>query len=258
MVVILGIVGVTGFLAPGFFLSGDEDQRAVAGGTERIAPTKRPQTSPGERLVFRIAEGLNRKDTAALKKVACPKRRSTVDRTIDIVPEIRSATLFRILKHNDHFVVASMRLSTAQDRTVLKVHVEEQGGTVCWDAVTFEGPSPLKPPQPSKTSEPDERWQGGVPPAADQFMKRVVRKINDRDQSVLRLECPSIIGGGLAKLLDDDAKLTLGQVTQASPAHATRLVRGTLGGKPADGALMVSRLSVNGKTWWCVFHLFFD
>lgn len=268
--VLLGVLGVTGFVAPGFFLSGDEGDEAGdsgGGGPVAVTTTSTPeQKSPAVVLIERIVADLNSQDGQALKYAMCSHRPPTVERTIAVVPQVRSAELREIREHGRAGAEASVELSTRQGQTVLEVVVGEfLGDRMCWVSAEFDGPT-IEPPEPSRTrtAKPDRTTakppppSRGTPHAADRVMKELVKKINSGDRGARELGC---IPGAQRKIIaavDDGAKLTLGERVDSDPNHASRLLQGSLGGKAANGRVTVGRLSTSGETRWCVSELVFN
>lgn len=162
--VLLGVLGVTGFVAPGFFLSGDEGDEAGdsgGGGPVAVTTTSTPeQKSPAVVLIERIVADLNSQDGQALKYAMCSHRPPTVERTIAVVPQVRSAELREIREHGRAGAEASVELSTRQGQTVLEVVVGNSWAIACAGsrrsstAPPSSRPSRVGPGPPSRTERP--------------------------------------------------------------------------------------------------------
>ncbi|GAB2975362.1 hypothetical protein GCM10027184_26480 [Saccharothrix stipae] len=265
VVLVLGGIGLTGFVAPGFFL-GD-------GGTGGSSTTPPPRTSssvpPGadpERLVDAVVEALGSQDTDFLKGVACSEAGSAVHKVIDDVAPFRGAEPVGNPKTSTDAAVGTFEVATAWKREKFEVEVVRDGDTWCWHNIaradvgkTSAAPTGSTTAAPTPPGTPTA---GGKPvdPAGLETLRAFVDNVNAGDAAEAKAQlCADAIKQPrhVDELIGYEPDLAIDSTKDgitSGPGSFQLYLRGTAKGQEVDGN--------SGSVWvtnldgpWCV-HAF--
>ncbi|WP_414935594.1 hypothetical protein [Amycolatopsis sp. cmx-11-51] len=119
-VVVLVTLGITGFVAPGFFLSDDAADKV---------------TSP-EGTARAIVDGINAGDRTALTALKCGNAEKDIDQVIDRVGEASNAMLGEVTKVSETKYTVAVTLSIAGRPATATGTLADEGGKWCWKEVS--------------------------------------------------------------------------------------------------------------------------
>ncbi|MFC4857756.1 hypothetical protein [Actinophytocola glycyrrhizae] len=166
VVVVLAGLGITGFVAPGFFLS--DDDTPTGGSPTTTQPTTssaEPGTDGAEEVLSAVADGLDTQDKDALSDVACTDAASVVEEAIDDADNVTGAELVDTEEIADDEVMGTLEVSVDDRTGEFAVTVTEVDGEWCWqDIELVEGPETSEPTKP--TTKPSGPGGGGGEPTA--------------------------------------------------------------------------------------------
>lgn len=174
-VVVLVAVGVTGFVAPGFFLSKDK----TTAGPQQVAQ--------------QIVDAINAKDQAALKALKCADAEPDVDQVINGVSAASNATLGQVQKVSESEYRATVTLKVNGRSNTATGTITSAGEKWCWKLVSGLKSSSTTTPRPPTTSSSSSPSQ---PPVASSgpgpaLIQSFVDKINAKDKAgATALVCP--------------------------------------------------------------------
>lgn len=166
VVVLLGALGITGFVAPGFFLS-DSGDTPVGGPTTTTSTTTSstgPDSGGAEDALAAVVDGLDTQDADALEEVACSDAEPIVAEAIGDAENVTGAELTDTEEISDDEVTGTVEITVDDDKGEVEVTVTEAGGEWCWQDIALVGaPEPSEPTEPS-TAPPGP---GGGAPTVD-------------------------------------------------------------------------------------------
>lgn len=114
--VVVLTLGITGFVAPGFFLGDDKaDKPSGPEGTARA-----------------IVDGINAHDKAALTALKCANAEQDVEQAIDRVADVSNATLGEITKVSETTYTVAVTLSVGGRSRTAAGTLAAEGGNWCW------------------------------------------------------------------------------------------------------------------------------
>ncbi|WP_447007210.1 hypothetical protein ACRAKI_12370 [Saccharothrix isguenensis] len=272
VVLVLGGLGFTGFVTPGFFLgeggSGGSSTTAPAPTTSSSVP---PSADP-ERLVGAVAEALGSQDVEFLEGVACPEAGSAVHKVIDDVAPFRGAELVGSPKTSADVAVGTIEVASTWKKEKFEVKVVRDGGAWCWENIARAdaGKTSTKPTSPrtaptspeTAPTDPGTPTAGGKPvdPAALAAARTFVDNLNAGDAAKAKAQlCPDGIKKPqhVDELVGHDPDLVVNSAKDgitAGPNSFQLYLKGTAKGQKIDGH--------SGSVWvtnydgpWCV-HAF--
>ncbi|WP_410657955.1 hypothetical protein [Amycolatopsis sp. lyj-112] len=118
-VVVLVVLGITGFVAPGFFL-GDDKADAVA--------------SP-EATAQAIVDGINAHDKAALTALKCADAENDIDEVIEGVGEASNASVGKVTKVSETEATVAVTVSIGGRTGSATGTLAGTGGKWCWKLI---------------------------------------------------------------------------------------------------------------------------
>ncbi len=118
--VVVLTLGITGFVAPGFFLSDDKAEKAS--GPEGTAQA--------------IIDGINAHDRAALTELKCGSAEKDIDQIIERVNEASDASLGPVTKVSETKATVSVTLTVAGRPGTATGTLVSEGGKWCWKEVS--------------------------------------------------------------------------------------------------------------------------
>lgn len=176
---VLGGVAVTGFVAPGFFLSGDEPE---PGPTTTTTPTTgSPERTGPEEILETLTDALDSADTETLAEWPCPAAESIVDTVIDSVDVFAGARLVDTADGADGEVVGTIEAPNAGEFELTIIQYDHHGEW-CWQDLATSG-DPTESPDPGPPSGDGDPTAGGQPvaPEALAAMERFLAAVNAGD-----------------------------------------------------------------------------
>ncbi len=118
-VVVLVTLGITGFVAPGFFLGDDKADKAA--GPEVAARA--------------IVEGINAHDKTALTALKCGNAEKDIDQAIDQVGDVADARLSEFTKVSETEYTVAVTLSVDGRSRTAAGTLADEGGKWCWKKI---------------------------------------------------------------------------------------------------------------------------
>ncbi|RSM54391.1 hypothetical protein DMH03_36835 [Amycolatopsis sp. WAC 01376] len=118
--VVVVTLGITGFVAPGFFLG--DDKPGKPSGPEGTAQA--------------IIDGINAHDGAALTALKCTNAEKDIDQVIDRVSQASDATLGAVTKVSETKYTAAVTLSIAGRPATATGTLASEDGKWCWKEVS--------------------------------------------------------------------------------------------------------------------------
>jgi hypothetical protein len=172
--VVLIAVGVTGFIAPGFFVSKD-NTAAGSGGAQQVAQS--------------IVDGINAKDKSALTALKCTDADKAVGNVIDGVSAASNAKLGGVQKISDSEYRATVTLSVNGKAGTATGTIASAGANWCWKQVSgLSLPTPTSKTSTStrrSTSTSTKTSATGTPSTGEgaTVVKNFIDKINAKDKA---------------------------------------------------------------------------
>jgi hypothetical protein len=272
LVVVLAGVGVTGFVAPGFFLSGDETPVGGPSTKPTSTSSEKPGSGGAEDVLAAVADGLDSQDKDALEDVACADAETIVAEAIDDAGNVTGAELTDTEEVSDDEVKGTIEVTVEDDKGEFEVTVTEVDGDWCWqDIAPVGGPEPGDPTASSApATEPSGPGGGGggaptaggrpVPAEALAAMQTFLDAINAGDAAAAKATlCGDAINtaADVDELVGYDPDLAIDPAMDgiSSGSESVQLyLRGTAKGQELEGySTNLWVTSYDGP--WCV-HAF--
>jgi hypothetical protein len=266
VVVLLGGLAITGFVAPGFFLSGAD--------TTTTAPTtptsKEPEGADPKEFLATLVDALDTQDADALKDLTCSDAKSSVDSAVRDIDSIRGAELVDTDEVADDEVTGTVEVSATGKKGEFEVTVVRDGDDWCWQDIDRiggsepSGPTDKTSPQEPSTGpgEPGTPTAGGKPvdQAAVAAMQSFLDSVNAGDAAGAKTKlCSDAINtpADVDELVGYQPKLEIDPTMDgiSSGAGSVQLyLRGTAKGQELSG-YSTNLWVTNSSGPWCV-HAF--
>jgi hypothetical protein len=226
--VVLIAVGVTGFVAPGFFLSKDE------------AATATP-----EKTAQQIVDALNAKDSATLNSLKCTDAEPDVSEMIDDVADISNVKLDKLDKVSDAEYKATVSLTVSGRAATMSGTLASAGDKWCLKLIGSSGrtPTSTKKPTSTRSTTPRSSTNTGTPSTGEgaEGIKSFVDKINAKDKAgATAMVCQGAEANAVPYI--DKAVASDSPAITATPSGSGSFVSadigGTYNGKEASGILL--------------------
>ncbi|MEC3977043.1 hypothetical protein [Amycolatopsis sp. H20-H5] len=225
LVVVIAL-GVTGFVAPGFFLS--KDSTTTAAGPDATAQA--------------IVDGLNKKDRAALTALKCGDAEKDIDEVLaalDSVADVKLSGPLTKVSESEYTAVVALTIDGRPGTT--KGTIDSAGDKWCWKLVSRFQPTGSSRPtgSPSSTSP---STSPSYPPSAEgaAFIKDFVGKINSGDAAgATALGCPNfkdLLQKQVTEFAVPGAALTA--AAEGSSQFVSAEVGGDVNGKKVRGSIL--------------------
>ncbi|GAB1510521.1 hypothetical protein [Actinophytocola sp. KF-1] len=265
VVLLLAGLGITGFVAPGFFLADDETPTGGGGTPSSTTSSQAPDTSGGEDVLEAVADGLDGQDKSALRDLACADAESIVDEAIDDADAVTKASLTDTEEVSDDEVTGTVEVFVDDESAEFEVTAVTVDDDWCWqDIRQVGGDSPTASSEPAEpTSAPSgEPTAGGkpVPAGALTAMQAFLDAINAGDAAAAKATlCKDAINtpADVDELVGYDPDLQIDPTMDgiSSSAQSVQLyLRGTAKGQELEGySTNLWVTSYDGA--WCV-HAF--
>ncbi|MGB3439083.1 MAG: hypothetical protein WBA97_10065 [Actinophytocola sp.] len=265
VVVLLAGLGITGFVAPGFFRS-DDDGTPVGSPTTTTTTSSEPDGDGAETVLAAVADGLDAQETSALDDLACADAKANVSEAIEDARNVTGAELVDTEEVADDEVMGTVEVSVDDEKGEFEVTVTRVDDEWCWqDIQAAGGPATSEPVEPSSVpSGPGggEPTAGGqpVPSAALAVMQAFLDAVNGGDADIAKgALCADAIStaADVDELVGYDPDLAIDPTMDgnASGAESVQLyLRGTAKDQELDGySTNLWVTSYDGP--WCV-HAF--
>jgi hypothetical protein len=257
---ILAGVGITGFVAPGFFLSDDKGGNSAGGST-----TGGKKNTGAEAFVEKLVAAADDKDKAALKDLQCADASSDVTDATDAIDEITSAELKEISEQSDTKAVAVLTIKVNGETDDYPTTVVKDGGKWCWKDITKGAGGSSDDPSTEETTSEDESASAETPAPpnggatggseGEQFVQSFLDKLNGGDGAgAAAMSCSdSTSQTDITDAAAKGAQLQMDpQGTTADSSYVGADLKGTLGGADAEGR--TSAFLEDGA--WCIYTFF--
>jgi len=233
VVVVLGTLGITGFVAPGFFLSDDEG----SGGGD---------TTSAQGAAQAMVAAINAKDAAGVRGLRCSGADEDLEQVATGLGQIKSAALNGQVQESGATASVSLQVDVGSQVTT-NGQLAKENGTWCWrafDGEATDSPASNPPPDPSGG---DVDMSG-----AETLLEDFVSDINNGDETAAADKlCFEYVRSAVADAIENNANLTVGPMEpgteQNVPPRATARweITGSLNGK----ALAMTE---DSGASWCV------
>jgi hypothetical protein len=237
VVLILAGVGVTGFVAPGFFLSDDKADTNASDSTQ-TSTSSADDSGGGDAKSFidKLVTAADDKDKSALEELQCADASQNVKTKTDSISQIDGAELKEITDESDTEAVATLDVTVGGDATEYVVTVVKDSGDWCWQEIELGSGS-------TDSSSTEETSESSLPRATgetegEKFVQAFLDKVNAGDGAgAVAMTCPdtsaqdniTTVAGQSAQLkMDPDS-------TEVEPEYVGSDLIGTIGGQPASG-----------------------
>lgn len=263
IVALLAALGVTGFVEPGFFLSGDDNPPVSSSSSPKPTTTSsspEPDPDGAEDALTAVADGLDTQDTGALEEIACADAKPIVADAIDDAGNVDGAELVDTEEIADDEVMGTVEVSVNDETAEFEVTVTEVDGEWCWQDIAQAGGGP-EPTEP--TSGPGGTPTAGGQPVAEEAlaaMQTFLDAINAGDAAAAKgTLCGDAIStaADVDELVGYDPDLAIDPAMDgiSSGAESVQLyLRGTAKGQELEGySTNLWVTSYDGP--WCV-HAF--
>ena len=252
IVVLLAGIGITGFVAPGFFLSEDDDP-PVSPPTTTSSSAPEPGGGAEDALTA-VATALDSQDRDALEKIACADAEPIVVEAIGDAENVTGAELT-----DTDGATGIVEITVGDESGEFEVTVVEDGGDWCWQNIEVIGGGPS-----STGNAPDDGTPtaGGRPVPAEALaaMQMFLDAVNTGDAAAAK---GTLCGDAISTAADVDELVgydpdlaidpTMDGVTSGGESMQLYL-RGTAKGQELEGySTNLWVTSYDGP--WCV-HAF--
>jgi hypothetical protein len=259
VVLLLGGLGITGFVAPGFFLSDDEgSNNAGAGGNSSEKPTEKKDNGT-QAIIDKLVAAADEQDKSALRALKCSGATDTVDSAIEAIDNTDGAEFGEIKDEADDEVTFTVTISfdgkTEDDTVTLK----KDGGDWCWQDIEAGEPSggddSTTTSEETTTDAPEP--SGGATGGSDgeQYVQSFLDKVNGGDGAgAAAMSCSdSTSQTDISEAAAQGAALEMDPAgTTADDAYVGADLKGTLAGQPVTGR--TSAFLEEGN--WCIYTFF--
>jgi hypothetical protein len=261
VVLVLGGLGITGFVAPGFFLSDKSDN---AGGSGGSPTTSSENGAAADDFIDELVKAADDKDATALKDLTCSGAESNVQQAIDDIDEISGATLKDTNEKSSDKVVATLEITVSGDTQNYDTTVVKDGKDWCWndiapsDGGTGDLPtgSPSEPADTATAAPPTGGGSGGSGGEGQTFVQGFLDAVNGGDAAGAKTKlCPdSTSQGDVDDAVTGKANLQMDTAGMESQDEYVGVdLKGTLKGAPTSAARTSAFLEDGG---WCIFTFY--
>jgi hypothetical protein len=257
VVLILAGVGITGFVAPGFFLSDDKGSNTADTSTKTSSAN---DDSGADAFIDKLVSAADDKDKSALEDLQCSDATEAVKGATKDIDEISSAKLKDTREESKSEVVATLDIEVDGKNGDYEATVVKDGSKWCWKDITAGTGGDSTDETSTDESTDDTSTSSDAPPATgdsdgEKFVQSFLDKLNAGD------------GAGAAAMSCSDSTSQTDITTAATQAPQLQMdlkgttaddtyvgsdLKGTLNGKDATGR--TSAFLENGA--WCIYTFF--
>lgn len=257
VVLLLAGLGITGFVAPGFFLS---DKTDSAGGGGGGGSSTKESPSGADALITQLVSAADSQNKSKLKGLTCSDATDVVDSAIDAIDETESAELKDTKEEGSDTVIATLSITVDGDADDYDATVTKDGDDWCWKDITdgsgSTGGSSSTSEEPSTTDS--EPGGGGTTSDSDgaAFIQSFLDKLATGDppgvKAMLCSDATQTAQQTSADIATRQSELKLDDDAAISTTSVSGNVSGTLDGKEASG--VTSAFIENDN--WCIYTFF--
>jgi hypothetical protein len=264
VVLVLGGLGVTGFVAPGFFLSDDKSDNAGGGGTD-TSESEQPDGGGAAEFIAQLVEAADGKDSDALTEMSCSDASDNVTEAITDIDEISGAELGETEEVSESEVKAMVDITVDGETGTFETLVVKDADAWCWKDIELSGGSipsddGSTPAEPADSSAPAPGGGGGGgEPGAEEgqaFVEEFLTAINSGDSA----KATAVLCGDSDSQTDVTDAITAGAELSIDPAglqaqdeYVGADLTGTYDGAPVSAARTSAFYEANG---WCIFTFY--
>jgi hypothetical protein len=232
VVLVVGALAITGFVAPGFFLGDDNEQAAAGTGSVDQEQIEKAGGDP-QALAEATVAALLAKDAAALDRVLCPDATEDARSVKQILPMAEDAHLDGdVTAKSDTEASARITITANGTTATLTQELHNTGGKWCWHGVTAEEADLPQPSPEEKASLAAARKVGQV------FLSALESGNKARAVRTFCEKPPRFVVGLIDETIKAGAGLRITEIPPGGGRLVAVLVDGTVGGKPAGGTVM--------------------
>jgi hypothetical protein len=259
VVLLLAGLGITGFVAPGFFLS-DKDNSADGGNDGGDNSSTKDPTAGADNFIKQLVAAADDQDKSGLKDLTCSDAEDIVDSAIDSIDETDGTTLKDTTKESSDTVVALLSITVDGEDSEYAATVKKDGKDWCWSDIV-EGDGTSDPTTDSSSEDPttsDSTPGGGGGTDSDgaAFIQSFLDKLGTNDaagvQGMLCSDATETAKATSADIATRKSELKLDDDAAVSTTSVSGNVIGTLDGKEASG--VTSAFIENDN--WCIYTFF--
>lgn len=250
VVLLVGALAITGFVAPGFLLGDDAEQAAVGTGSVDQEQLEQAGGDP-QALAEAIVAALLAKDAAALDRVLCSDATEDARGVKQILPMVENAQLDGdVTTKSDTEASARITVTANGTTATLTQELVNANGTWCWHGVTADAADLPEPSPEEKASLAAARKVGQefLDALESGSKARAVRTFCERPRRFETGLIDSAIKAGV--------RLQISEIPPGGGRLIAVLVAGKIGGKPAKGTVMTEGDERGGAR--CVSNFLFD
>jgi hypothetical protein len=169
VVVLLAGLGITGFVAPGFFLSDDDDPPVGSPTTTQTTTSSTADPDAGKEVLAAVVEGLDSQDDGALEDVVCADAAPVVAEAVEDAEKVTGADLVDAEEVADDELRGVVEIAVGDESGEFEVTVTQVDDEWCWqDIELVDGPETSDPTTSTKPSDGPDGPGGGTPTAGGQ------------------------------------------------------------------------------------------
>jgi len=262
-VILLAGLGITGFVAPGFFLSDDKTDTADpggGGGDKSVGP---------EDFIDKLVAAADDRDKKALGNLKCSDAKEVVDSAIDAIDDTSGVKLKDTKEESDDEVTVVLTITHDGEHDDYAATVVRDGEDWCWQHFGKGTSKPTDEDNTTSSSEdetsasddtvtPSSDSPGGGPTGdsdGEKFVQSFLDKLNGGDGAgAAALSCKdSTSQTDITDAATKGAALEIDPAgTNADPSYVGADLKGTVGG--ADVSSRVSAFLEDEG--WCVYTFY--
>ena len=254
VVLVLAGVGITGFVAPGFFLSDDKGDNSADGGTKT---STKDDAGGADDFIQQLVAAADDKDKDKLEGYQCSDATDSVKGATKDIDEISGAELKDTDEKSDTKVVATLNIVVDGKDGDYEVTVVKDGGDWCWQDITSGSGGSGESTEPS---EDEDTSTSAAPPATgdtdgEKFIQSFLDKLNAGDGAgAAGMSCSdSTSQSDIQEAATQSPQLQMDPAgTTADDTYVGSDLKGTLNGQTASGR--TSAFVENGN--WCIYTFF--
>jgi hypothetical protein len=257
VVLILAGVGITGFVAPGFFLSDDKSNASTDTKTSS-SDSPDDKSSGADDFIDQLVKAADSKSESKLESYQCDDATDSVKGATKDIDEIDSAELKDTEEKSDTKVVATLSIVVNGDDGEYEATVVKDGSDWCWKDIT-SGSGGSDSTESSSTDDEDTSTSDAPPATGDsdgeKFVQSFLDKLNSGDGAgAAAMSCTdSTSQSDITTAGTQSPQLQMDPSgTTADDTYVGADLKGTLNGATASGR--TSAFLEDGK--WCIYTFF--
>lgn len=263
VVLLLGGLGITGFVAPGFFLA-DDDKNTGSGGTKTSGSQTKSNGSGADDFIDTLVAAADDKDADALEELTCTGAEDSVASATKDIDEIDGASLKDTEEVSDEEVTAILSITVNGDDGDFEASVIKDDGDWCWNDISTGSSQTTGDDEPTESTDDGPTSQapptgggdgGGGDSDGEEFVQSFLDKLNAGDASGANaLLCPdSTSQSDVTEVAGQSPSLEMDSSgTQADSSYVGADLTGTLDGEEASGRTSAF-LEDPG---WCIYTFY--